>query len=222
MNTIIYAVGGSFLGVSITLGAAFSLSRKELVGASVFNIGLVFTMIFGGGLIPLFLLVKNLGLYNTRWIMVILGATGVWYIMIARTFFAGIPQELYDSARMDGCGDIMFFFRIALGVSGALIAVLFLFTIVQHWNSYFTAIIYLQSREKMPLQVVLREILVAQQMALQDVLDTGDVESFEEAIRKADLIKYAVIIVASIPVMLFYPFIQQYFVKGVMIGSLKA
>jgi putative aldouronate transport system permease protein len=222
VNTIIYAVGGSVMGVSITLGAAFSLSRKELVGRKYFVFGLVFTMIFGGGLIPLFLLIRSLGLYNTRMVMVLLGATGVWYIMIARTFFAGIPEEMYDSARMDGAGDLQYFARIALPLSGALVAVLFLFTIVQHWNSYITAIIFLQDKNKMPLQVVLREILVAQQQALQEVLQTGDVESYQDAISKADLIKYAVIVVASIPVMIFYPFIQRYFVKGVMIGSLKA
>ena len=141
--------------------------------------------------------------------------------MIARTFFTQLPDELYESARIDGCGDLQFFFRIVLGTSSALIAVLFLLAAVTQWNSYFVALVFLQDKSKFPLQVVLREILVLQQMSVSESLFADDVESFEDALKKAELIKYAILVVASIPVLVFYPFIQRYFVKGVMIGSLK-
>ena len=220
-NTFFYAAIGSGIAVAVTLGAAFALSRRELVGRGVFTAGVVFTLIFGGGLVPLFLLVKNLGLYDSRLYILIHSATTAWWIMIARTFLMQLPDELYESARIDGCGDLQFFFRIVLGTSSALIAVLFLLAAVAQWNSYFVALVFLQDKSKFPLQVVLREILVLQQMSVSESLFADDVESFEDALKKAELIKYAILVVASIPVLVFYPFIQRYFVKGVMIGSLK-
>ena len=213
-NTFFYAAVGSCIAVAVTIGAAFALSRKELVGRGLFAAGIVFTLIFSGGLIPLFLLVKDLGLYNSRLYILIHSATTAWWIMISRTFFLQLPDELYDSARIDGCSDLQFFFRIVLGTSSAL-------AIVTQWNGYFVALVFLQDKSKLPLQVVLREILVLQQMSVSESLFADDVESFEDALKKAELIKYAILVVASIPVLIFYPFIQRYFVKGVMIGSLK-
>ena len=154
-NTFFYAAAGSCIAVAVTLGAAFALSRKELVGRGLFAAAIVFTLIFSGGLIPLFLLVKDLGLYNSRLYILIHSATTAWWIMISRTFFLQLPDELYDSARIDGCSDLQFFFRIVLGTSSALIAVLFLLAIVTQWNGYFVALVFLQDKSKFPLQVVL-------------------------------------------------------------------
>lgn len=221
LNTIVYAGFGSVLAVGATLGLSFALSRKELVGRKRLNMLVVFTMIFHGGLIPLFLLVRNLGLYNTRAWMIIHSMTAGFWIMIARTFFSALSEELIESARMDGCNDIQYFFHIALGVSKALIAVLFLLAIVQKWNSYFIPMIYIKDEAKFPLQLVMRNILRIQQIGAEQALRSGDIESVEQMLRTADLIKYAVIIVGSIPVLLVYPFIQRYFVKGVMLGSVK-
>lgn len=221
LNTIIYAGFGSVLAVGATLGLAFALSRRELVGRKALNILVVFTMLFSGGLIPLFLLVRSLGLYNSRiWMILHLMTAGFW-IMIARTFFQGLSEELIESARMDGCNDIQYFFHIALGLSKALIAVLFLLTIVQKWNSYFVPMIYLNDQEKFPLQLVMRNILRVQQVSAMDALGVQDGETMADMLKKADLIKYAVIIVGSLPVLLIYPFIQRYFMKGVMLGSVK-
>lgn len=220
-NTIVYAGFGSVIAVFSTLGLAFALSRRELVGRKSLNMLVVFTMIFHGGLIPLFLLVRNLGLYNSRAWMIIHSLTAGYWIMISRTFFSRLSEELIESARMDGCNEIQYFFRIALGVSQALVAVLFLLAIVQKWNSYFIPMIYLKDVEKFPLQLVMRNILRIQQVGVEQALQTGDAESVEQMLKTADLIKYAVIIVGSIPVLIVYPFIQRYFVKGVMLGSVK-
>jgi putative aldouronate transport system permease protein len=220
LNTIIYAGFGSVFAVGATLGFSFALSRRELVGRKGLNMLVIFTMIFHGGLIPLFLLVRNLGLFNTRIWMIIYGMTAGYWIMISRTFFSGMSEELIESARMDGCNDIQYFFRIALGLSKALIAVLFLLAIVQKWNSYFAPMIYLKDQEKFPLQLVMRNILRIQQVSAQE-LQTEDPESVADLLKKADLIKYALIIVGSLPVLIIYPFIQRYFVKGVMLGSVK-
>lgn len=221
LNTIIYAGFGSVLAVGTTLGLAFALSRRELVGRKALNVLVVFTMVFSGGLIPLFLLVRSLGLYNTRlWMIMHLMTAGFW-IMISRTFFQGLSEELIESARMDGCNDVQYFFHIALGLSKALIAVLFLLTIVQKWNSYFVPMIYIKDQEKFPLQLVMRNILRVQQISAQDAFQVEDGESVADMLKKADLIKYAVIIVGSLPVLIIYPFMQRYFVKGVMLGSVK-
>jgi putative aldouronate transport system permease protein len=210
-NTVVYAGVGSLFAVSTTLGLAFALSRRELVGRRGLNMLVVFTMVFQGGIIPLFLVVRGLGLYNTRAWMIIHGMTTGFWIMIARTFFSGLSEDLIDSARLDGCNDIQYFLHIALGISKALIAVLFLLSIVQKWNSYFIPMIYVRDPSKFPLQLV----------GVEQALQTGDIESAEHMLKTADLIKYAVIIVGSIPVLAIYPFIQKHFVKGVMLGSVK-
>ena len=218
-NTILYAVVGTTVNVCLTIPAAYSLSRKDLRGRKGIAFFITFTMLFSGGLIPTFLLVKQLGLYNGIGAMVLPGAVSVWNLIIARTFFqTSLPDELLDSAMMDGCSNAQFFFRIALPLSGALTAIMVLFYSVWHWNSFFDALIYLQDEKRYPLQLVLRNILIANQVS-DSML--SDMTSVAEQQRVADLIKYGVIIVASVPMLMLYPFLQKYFVKGVMIGAVK-
>ena len=218
-NTILYATVGTAVNVCLTIPAAYALSRKDLRGKKAFTLLITFTMLFNGGLIPTFLLVRQLGLYNSIGAMVLPGAVSVWNLIIARTFFqTSIPDELLDSAMIDGCSNSQFFFRIALPLSGALTAIMILFYAVWHWNSFFDALIYLQDEKRYPLQLVLRNILIANQVSDSMV---SDMTSVAQQQRIADLIKYGVIIVASLPMLMLYPFLQKYFVKGVMIGAVK-
>lgn len=225
LNTILYAIGGSASAIVTTLGLAFALSRHEFHIGRFVSLALVFTMLFHGGLIPRFMLVRALGLYDTRvYVMLLHNMTTVWWIIIARTFFSQLPEEIYDSAKVDGASPTYYFWKIALPMSRALIAVIFLYSFVAQWNQYFAATVYLSDAAKRPLQVVLRDLIVATQVAMSDVdilIEQGDQESMDEAMRVAELIKYAAIIVAAVPVLIIYPFVQRYFVKGVMIGSLK-
>ena len=222
-NTLLYATGGSIAAVLTTTGFAFALSRKEFVIRRWVAFILVFTMLFQGGLIPRFMLVRNLGLYNTRlYIMIFHNMTTVWWIIIARTFFNGMPEELFDSAKMDGAKAATVFWRIALPLAKPMMAVIFLFAFVMHWNMYFAALIYLSDSAKDPLQVVLRQLLLVSQMNSQATTELmQDQETMEEALRTAELMKYAVIVVAAVPLLIIYPFLQRYFVKGAMVGSLK-
>ncbi|MCD5324582.1 MULTISPECIES: carbohydrate ABC transporter permease [Pontibacillus] len=218
-NTIVYTVVGTFVNVALTLMAAYALSRKDLAGRNFFMFMFLFTMFFSGGLIPTYLVVKNLGLVNTMWALILPKAVAVWNLIVAKTFFQStIPDELLESAQMDGCSNTKFFFKIVLPLSKPIVAVMVLFYAVTHWNSFFDALIYLNDEELYPLQLVLRSILI-QNEASASML--GDVESFAAQQRIADLIKYGVIIVAAVPLLILYPFIQKYFVKGAMIGSIK-
>jgi putative aldouronate transport system permease protein len=179
-------------------------------------------MFFSGGLIPTFLVVKKLGMVNTLWALVVPNAVGVWGIIVARTFFQmNVPKELQEASQMDGCSDFGLFFRIVLPLSAPIIAVLALFNAVGHWNQYFNALIYLNNRDIFPLQLILREILVQQQMSAQMMMQGDDLELLAQQARIADIIKYAVMIVSSLPLLVAYPFVQKYFVKGVLIGSVK-
>lgn len=179
---------------------------------------LTFTMFFGGGLIPTYLLVKRLGMVNTVWAMMIPNAVAVWNIIITRTFFqTNIPDELLDASLIDGCSNTKFFLRIVIPLSPAIIAVMVLFYAVGHWNSYFQALVYIHDKNLYPLQLVLRNVLIMNQ-ADQEMLDHADAARLYQMI---EVLKYALIIVASVPVLILYPFIQKYFVKGVMIGSIK-
>jgi len=181
---------------------------------------LAFTMFFSGGIIPRYLLIRNLGMLNTVWAMIIPPAAGVWNIIITRTYFQStIPQELLEAAYMDGCSNRWFFFKVALPLSKPIIAVMLLFYGVMHWNSFMPALLYIRDPELHPLQLVLRDILIASQMSQE--ITGGDFESAGELQRIADLVKHGLIIVASLPVLLLYPFLQRYFVQGVMIGSIK-
>jgi len=217
-NTILYTVLGTTINVTLTMTAGYALSRRELVGRSVIMRLIVFTMLFSGGLIPTYLIVKGLGMTNRIWAMVIPNAVSAWNLIIARTYLQqSIPQELLEASLVDGCSYARFFREVVVPLSGAIIAVLALLYSVAHWNSFFTGLIYLQDYSKYPLQLVLRDILLGYQTAGA----ADDAKTVQEMQRIADLMKYALIIVASLPVMVLYPFLQRYFVKGVMVGAIK-
>lgn len=220
-NTIFYTIVGTLINLVVTLPCAYALSRKDLAGRNAFMGLFVFTMFFSGGLIPTYLLVKDLGMVNTIWAMLLPQAVGVWNIIVTRTFFQStIPRELEEAAEMDGCSTFRLFVQIVLPLSAPIIAVMALFYGVGQWNAYFNALIYLSDRDIFPLQLFLREILVQNEMA-DSMLNTGDLALVAEQARISDIIKYAVMIVASLPLLIVYPFLQRYFVKGVMVGSLK-
>ncbi|RAV04525.1 carbohydrate ABC transporter permease [Paenibacillus sp. YN15] len=218
-NTIFYTVFGTVLNVAVTMGIAYTMSRRSFLGKKALMIFVLIPMFFGGGLIPTFLVVKGLGLYNTWLAMIILGTVNVFNVIIARTFIqSSIPEELYEAAQMDGCNHFTYFFKIILPLSSSIIAVLLLYYGVGHWNDFFTPLIYLNDKNLFSLQLVLRGILI-QSTIQTDLLDA------EDAARKqmmVEQIQYALIIVTSLPILAVYPFLQKYFVKGVMIGSVKA
>lgn len=221
-NTIIYTVSYTILSVTITLMAGYALSRKELVGRNIIMGYMVFTMFFSGGLIPTYLLVRALGLLGKPIVIIILGSVNVYNIIIARTFIQStIPNELFEAASMDGCSHARFFFSVVLPLSPALIAVLALFSAVTQWNSWFNALIYLNRQELMPLQMVLRDIIISQATFLKEMAMDILGEDFAQEALLAETMKYAVIVVSSLPVLVLYPFLQKYFIKGIMIGSLK-
>ncbi|RNA67714.1 carbohydrate ABC transporter permease [Alteribacter keqinensis] len=218
-NTIIYTTLGTALNIALTLTAAYALSRQDFYGRTFFMVMFIFTMFFSGGLIPTYLVVKDLGMVNTMWALIIPKAVAVWNIIVARTFFqATIPNEMHEAAKVDGCSNTKFFLKIVLPLSKPIIAVMVLFYAVSHWNSYFDALIYLNDESLYPLQMVLRNILIQNEAAASMV---GDLDSFAAQQRIAELIKYGVIIVGSLPLLIVYPFIQKYFVQGVMIGGIK-
>ena len=219
-NTFLYTGVGTVINVTLTVLAGYALSRRDCKGRNVITGFIVFTMLFNGGLIPLYLVVRNLGLLNTLGAMVLPTAVNVVNLIIARTFFSTtIPDELLEAARVDGCGTARFFFQIVLPISPAIIAVEVLFYGVFHWNSFFEALIFLHDPDKYPLQMVLREILL--RARLSEMMTSGDPREFQELQTLAELIKFSAIVVASAPILLLYPFLQRYFMKGVMIGSLK-
>ena len=223
LNTIIYTLAGTAVNLAVTLPAAYAMSRKDMAGRNLFMGIFMVTMFFSGGLVPTYLVVKSLGLIDSMWALILPAATSVWILIVCRTFFqSSIPKELQEAAEIDGCSDFRLFFRIVLPLSTALIAVMALFFGVGHWNNYFSAMIYLNDQAKYPLQLVLRQILVLQQMSAQSgALDAGMASSLNNKAEVAALVKYAVIIVATLPVIAVYPFLQRYFVQVVMIGSVK-
>lgn len=217
-NTIMYTVIGTAVNIILTIAAAYPLSRKDFAGRNIITIFFAFTMFFSGGLIPNYLLIKKIGLYNNFWVMVLPGAVGVWNMTIMRTFFQNtIPYELQEAAVIDGCTNIGILTKVILPLSTPIIAVMVIFYGVGHWNAFFSALIYLKDRSKFPLQLVLREILIQNNMS--EMMESGD--SIVQQQMLAEGIKYAVIIVSSIPVLMLYPFLQRYFVKGVMVGAIK-
>jgi putative aldouronate transport system permease protein len=215
-NTILYVVVGTSINLFMTSLGAYVLSRKGVMLRDPMMMLIVFTMFFSGGLIPNYLLVKNLGMYNTMWALLIPGAISTYNLIIMRTSFAAIPISLEESARIDGANDFTILFRIVLPLSKAVLSVMVLFYAVAHWNSWFSAMIYLQKRDMFPLQLFLREILVN---SSTDSMITGSGGSDKEAI--SEIIKYCTIVVATVPIIVVYPFLQKYFVKGVMIGAVK-
>ena len=218
-NSLIYMVVGTVINVSLTMCAAYALTRTDVPGVNKIMFLFTFTMFFSGGMIPNYILVRNLHIMNTMWAMVLPGAINAYNLIIARTFIrSNIPKELYEAAEMDGCGDITFFLKIVLPLSGAIIAVLVLFYGVAHWNTYFNAMLYLNDVDKYSLPIVLKQILISSQI---DPSTVSDPELQMQIARMANVIKYALIVVTMVPIVLIYPFIQKYFVKGVMIGSIK-
>lgn len=217
-NTILYAITGTIAVLVVNIPAAYALSRKKLYGKRLFTFFYLIPMFFTGGLIPTYMTVKDLGFLNTFWVMVIPFSVVTYYIIVGRTFFSSsIPEDLWEAAQIDGCGYIGFFFKVALPLSKAVIAVIALWAAVGQWNSYFNALIYIRSDELQPLQIILRNILIGNQKI--SAMTTG--AAAVEAKQMADLIKYAVIVVSSAPIMCLYPFVQKYFNQGVMLGSLK-
>ena len=220
LNTIIYTVCGTIFGTIVTVLGGYVLSRKDLVGRDIIMKLMVFTMYFSGGTIPLYLVVQKLGLLNTRTVLIVLGSVSVYNLIIVRSFMAStIPDELHDAATIDGCGNGNFIVRVVLPLSKAVIAVMVLYIAVAHWNSYFNALMYVTDSNKMPLQLYLREILVLSS-SLANSFDV-DPELQEKMQHMSMIIKYSMIVVSTGPILCVYPFIQKYFVKGVMIGSVK-
>ncbi|KGA82515.1 sugar ABC transporter permease [Lysinibacillus fusiformis] len=218
INTLKYTFFGTLLNIVMTICAAYPLSRRNLKGKGFIMAFMVFTMFFSGGLIPTYLLIRDLGMINTFWVMIIPNAVAVWNIIIMRTFFQSIPYELEESAMIDGAGNFRILWSIVLPLSLPVMAVMVLFYAVGHWNSYFQALIYLQDQDKFPLQLILRQILIQGQA---DDMIQATSESFLAQKLSVEGLKYAVLIVANLPMLMLYPFLQKYFVKGVMIGSLK-
>ena len=217
-NTIFYTVFGTLVNLAVTIPAGYVLSKTMVPGTKLFTGLFMFTMYFSGGMIPTFLLVNKLGLYNTRAVLLILGAFSTYNCIICRSFFVGLPTELEEAARIDGCSPLGTFFKVVLPLSKALLGVMVLYFGVGHWNGYFNAMIYINEDAKQPLQVFLRRILVLAQISA-NMDEAGDY-----AAHLADmeaLIRYAVIVVSSAPLLILYPFLQKYFDKGVLIGSVK-
>lgn len=218
-NTIIYTVVGTMLNLVLTMVAAYPLSRKDLPGGKFLTLIFTFTMIFNGGMIPTYMLVKGMGLMNSPLSMIVLGGISAYNLIIARTFIQNsIPGELLEAARIDGCSDFRYFGQIILPLSKSVIAVLTLYYAITHWNAYFNAFLYLNNENYWPLQLFLREILLENQIDASQILDP---ELQEAKQGMANLLKYSLIVVSTIPVMILYPFIQKHFVSGVMIGSVK-
>ena len=221
-NTIFYVVVKTVLSTFLTLMAGYALSRKQMIGRGVIMGFMTFTMFFSGGLVPTYLLVSNLGLVGNPWIIIILGCVSVYNIIVTRTFMAStIPDELWEAASIDGSSVRHFFFTCVLPLSPAIIAVLVMWNAVGEWNSWFNAMIYLRDENHMPLQMVLRTLLSSTSKVMEstDMISMND--EFASQALLAETMKYALIIVSTLPIMMVYPFLQKYFVKGVMVGSIK-
>ena len=219
-NTLFYTIIGTAINLFVTVPAGYMLSKKEVPGRNLFMFLFMFTMYFSGGMIPSFLLVKSLHLYDTRAVLVILGAFSTYNCIICRTFFAALPHELEEAAAIDGCSTVRTFIQIVLPLSQAMLGVMVIYFAVGHWNSYFNAMIYVNNENYKPLQLILRRILILEQ-ASANMMEGGGDEYAAEQFKLKELIKYAVIVVSSLPVLVLYPFLQKYFVQGVMIGSIK-
>jgi len=220
LNSFIYAIGGTLISVTLTIAIAYPLSRRSLFGRNVIMSVLIFTMLFSGGLIPTYLVVQDLGMLNTRWAMVIPSAIGVWQVIIARTFFRStIPDELYEAATIDGASDLRFLWSIVLPLSKPVIAVIALMYAIFQWNSYFDALVYLKDPSLYPLQIVLRNVLI-----LNTVTGGSTTQNLAQQLDQqqlANVLKYALIVISSLPVLIIYPFVARHFTKGVMVGAVK-
>ncbi|MDP1442155.1 carbohydrate ABC transporter permease [Priestia megaterium] len=218
LNTIMYTLVGTFIALMVNIPAGYALSRKELFGRRYLSVFYIIPMFISGGLVPTYLVVKNFGLLDTFWVMVLPFAVSAFNIIIARTFFkTSIPDSLWEAAQIDGCGTIRYFLTMVLPLSKAILAVIGLWTAVDLWNSWFNAMIYLSNENLQPLQLILRRILIAN----ESILGTSSGELASELRRLSEMMKYAAIVVSTLPIMCLYPFLQKYFNQGVMVGSIK-
>ena len=222
-NSIVITFVGVCVNLAVTLPTAYALSRDNFSGKKPITVFYMITMFFGGGMIPTYLVVKNMQLLNTIWALVLPGCLSVYNMIVARTFFkSNISEELYEAGEIDGCTQSRFFFQIALPLSKAIIAIMVLYYGVGHWNSYFSALLYISDQDKYPLQLVLRNILLTNQTALSQTATTAAARAaLQEQQQLIDVMKYSLIIISSVPVLIMYPLVQKHFVKGVMIGSVK-
>ena len=222
-NSIVITFVGVCVNLAVTLPTAYALSRDNFSGKKPITVFYMITMFFGGGMIPTYLVVKNMQLLNTIWALVLPGCLSVYNMIVARTFFkSNISEELYEAGEIDGCTQSRFFFQIALPLSKAIIAIMVLYYGVGHWNSYFSALLYISDQDKYPLQLVLRNILITNQTALSQTATTAAARAaLQEQQQLIDVMKYSLIIISSVPVLILYPLVQKHFVKGVMIGSVK-
>ncbi len=221
-NSIFYTVTGTLINLVVTIPAAYALSRRDMVGRNTISKLVLFTMFFSGGLIPTYNLIRMMHMRDTIWAILLPGACSTYNLIVARTYFnTSIPTEIEEAAEIDGCHIFQLFFKIILPLSAPIIAVMALLYGVGHWNSYFNAMIYLSTRALYPLQIILREILIVQQMNTSQMMSAMEAEAMAQQSRVAELVKYGVMVVATVPVLIIYPMIQKYFVKGVMIGALK-
>ncbi|MCE5343915.1 MAG: carbohydrate ABC transporter permease [Eubacteriales bacterium] len=219
MNTIIYTVAGTTVNIIVTVTAAYSLSRHEFGGRRFVNALFVFTMFFNGGMVPTYMLISSLGLVNNRLVMILPFCVNVFNLIIVRSFFEStIPPSLYEASVLDGCSHFKYFFYVVVPLSKAVISVITLYYMVAHWNDFFNALLYINQAQLKPLQIILRDILLSNQVFSSGA--TGGT-GMSYAQRYADQVKYGVIIVSTLPIMVIYPFIQKYFEKGVMIGAVK-
>ncbi|MEV4349502.1 carbohydrate ABC transporter permease [Actinoplanes sp. NPDC049596] len=218
-NSLIYAVSGTIISVTLTVAIAYPLSRKTFYGRNVIMTLLIFTMLFSGGLIPTYMVVHDLGMLDTRWALLIPNAIGVWQVIIARTFFANtVPDELYEASQLDGAGGLRTLWSVVLPLSKPLLAVLALMYTIYQWNTYFDALVYLKDPDLFPLQIVLRNILI-----LNSPGRTGSVDLAESMrqMQLANVLRYALIVISSLPVLIIYPFVARFFTKGVLVGAVK-
>lgn len=226
-NTIFYTVVGTFFNLLLTIPTAYALSKKRMFGREIFMTLFLITMYFSGGMIPTYLLMSKLHLLNTRWILIISGGLNTYNVVVARTYFQNnIPETLYEAARIDGASEFRIFLRLVLPLSAPIIAVIALYCAVNHWSSYFNAMIYVTDNNLQPLQVVLRRILILNELAYEKILSDANAtqEQIEAAAKQAYMavtMKFSLVFIASAPMLAAYPFIQKYFVKGMMVGSLK-
>lgn len=217
LNSIFYTTAGTLLSVVLTIAVAFPLSRVDFFGGRLITKLVVFTMLFSGGLIPTYMVVRSMGMLNTPWAMIVPNAIGVWQVILAMAYFRdAIPKELYEAARVDGAGDLRFLVLIAVPLAKPMIAVIALMYAIWQWNSYFDALIYLRTDALYPLQLVLRNILI-----LNTQSNLGDATAMLERQQLADLLKYSLIVISTVPVLLIYPFVARHFTKGIMLGSVK-
>jgi len=220
MNTVFYMTAGTCINLFLTILCAYPISRKEFAGRNIFMLFFAFTMLFSGGMIPTYLVVRSLGLIDTRWAMLLPGAMTVWNMILARTFFqTSIPKEMYESAELDGAGDTTILLKIVLPLSSSIIAVLTLFYAIGHWNSYFDAMLYLRSLNLFNIQLILR---IAISSISQLMNQTGSImQAQQDSMAWAEASKYVIIVISMLPVLIIYPFVQRHFVKGIMIGAIK-